>query len=197
MDAHEPITILLVDDNPSKLLTYEVILCELGEHLIKAGSAREALAHLLRTDIPIILIDVNMPELDGFALHSSSASTPLSADGDHLRLCRAPDAPRSTQGYEHGGTQRPRSFPALAGKSPCVRGAVPQDGGPPAGNGGAAASGTRSPARPAFCAARSSRGRVSHEIRNPLAALFLHVDVLEEELQQPTPESAAVTQALR
>ena len=38
---------------------------------------------------------------------------------------------------------------------------------------------------------------VSHEIRNPLAALFLHVDVLEEELQQPTPESAAVTQALR
>nr|WP_244424823.1 response regulator [Methylobacterium nodulans] len=59
---------LLVDDQPAKLLSYEVILSELGDTLIKATSAREALAHLLRTEIAVVLIDVCMPELDGFEL---------------------------------------------------------------------------------------------------------------------------------
>ena len=68
MRADEPITILMVDETPGTLLTYEAMLSELGEHLLKAGSAREALAHLLHTDIALILIDVNMPERDGFAL---------------------------------------------------------------------------------------------------------------------------------
>ena len=64
----EPVNILLVDDQPAKLLSYEVILEGLGERLIKASSAREALAHLLREDIAVVLIDVHMPELDGFEL---------------------------------------------------------------------------------------------------------------------------------
>ncbi|MGH6813884.1 MAG: response regulator [Methylocella sp.] len=63
-----PVNILLVDDQPSKLLGYETILSELGENLIKAGSAREALERLLKYDIAVILIDVIMPELDGFEL---------------------------------------------------------------------------------------------------------------------------------
>jgi len=58
----------MVDDQPGKLLSYEVILKELGENLLKASSAREALAHLLRTEIAVVLIDVCMPELDGFEL---------------------------------------------------------------------------------------------------------------------------------
>jgi signal transduction histidine kinase len=62
------INILMVDDQPGKLLSYEVILAELGENLLKAGSAREALEHLLRTEIAVVLIDVCMPELDGFEL---------------------------------------------------------------------------------------------------------------------------------
>ncbi|HEY1412684.1 MAG TPA: response regulator [Rhodopila sp.] len=62
------VNILLVDDQPAKLLSYEVILEELGENLIKAGSAREALEHLLRNDIAVVLTDVSMPELDGFEL---------------------------------------------------------------------------------------------------------------------------------
>jgi PAS domain S-box-containing protein len=62
------INILLVDDQPAKLLSYEVILSELGENLIKAGSARDALEHLLKTDVAVILLDVSMPELDGFEL---------------------------------------------------------------------------------------------------------------------------------
>jgi signal transduction histidine kinase len=64
----DPINILLVDDQPAKLLSYEAILQELGENLITAGSAREALEQLLKTDIAIVLIDVYMPELDGFEL---------------------------------------------------------------------------------------------------------------------------------
>jgi signal transduction histidine kinase len=63
-----PVNILLVDDQPSKLLSYEVILGELGENLIKASSGREALEFLLRNEVAVILVDVSMPELDGFEL---------------------------------------------------------------------------------------------------------------------------------
>src|SRR3954451_4568400 len=62
------INILLVDDQPAKLLGYEVVLAELGENLIKAGSAREALEILLKNEIAVILMDVSMPEMDGFEL---------------------------------------------------------------------------------------------------------------------------------
>jgi signal transduction histidine kinase len=60
--------ILLVDDQPAKLLSYELILAELDENLIKAGSATEALQKLLTTEFAVVLIDVCMPELDGFEL---------------------------------------------------------------------------------------------------------------------------------
>ncbi|MBD9449041.1 MULTISPECIES: response regulator [unclassified Rhizobium] len=66
----ERLNILLVDDQPAKLLSYEVILKDLGENLIKAQSAREALEHLLRNEIAVILADVCMPEQDGFELVS-------------------------------------------------------------------------------------------------------------------------------
>jgi signal transduction histidine kinase len=68
MGAEEKVNILLVDDQPGKLLSYEAILSELGENLIKASSAREALAHLLKTEVAVVLIDVCMPEFDGFEL---------------------------------------------------------------------------------------------------------------------------------
>jgi len=64
----DKVNILLVDDQPAKLLSYEVILEGLGENLIKAGSAREALELLLRNEIAVVLTDVSMPEFDGFEL---------------------------------------------------------------------------------------------------------------------------------
>jgi len=64
----DKVNILLVDDQPSKLLSYEVILEELHENLLKAASAQQALELLLKFDIAVILIDVCMPELDGFEL---------------------------------------------------------------------------------------------------------------------------------
>jgi two-component sensor histidine kinase/CheY-like chemotaxis protein len=68
MMEHEKINILLVDDQPAKLLAYEVILKELGENLIVAASGREALEYLLKNEVTVILVDVCMPELDGFEL---------------------------------------------------------------------------------------------------------------------------------
>jgi signal transduction histidine kinase len=62
----EKLNILMVDDQPAKLLSYEVILSELGENLIKATSGREALELLLKDDIAIVLMDVSMPDMDGF-----------------------------------------------------------------------------------------------------------------------------------
>lgn len=62
------VNILLVDDQPAKLLSYEAILGELGEHLIKASSGTEALERLLKDDIGLVLTDVSMPGVDGFEL---------------------------------------------------------------------------------------------------------------------------------
>jgi PAS domain S-box-containing protein len=67
-DTSEKVNILMVDDQPAKLLSYEVILSDLGENLIKATSATEALQHLLKKDIAVVLTDVSMPDIDGFDL---------------------------------------------------------------------------------------------------------------------------------
>src|SRR6188474_1853504 len=98
MTSDDKVNILLVDDQPSKLLTYEVILRELGENLIKASSGKEALEHLLKNEIAVVLMDVSMPELDGFQLASMIREHPRFqkiamifisaihlADIDHLR----------------------------------------------------------------------------------------------------------------
>ena len=77
MDTHERLNILLVDDQPAKLLSYESILEELGENLIKANSARDALEMLIRHHIAVILIDVCMPELDGFELAQMIREKPV------------------------------------------------------------------------------------------------------------------------
>ena len=58
----------MVDDQPGKLLSYEAILKDLGENLLKARSAREALELLLHHDIAVVLMDVSMPEIDGFEM---------------------------------------------------------------------------------------------------------------------------------
>jgi signal transduction histidine kinase len=68
MNDPEKVNILMVDDQPAKLLSYEAILSELGENLIKANSGKEALEQLLKHDIAVVLLDVSMPELDGFEL---------------------------------------------------------------------------------------------------------------------------------
>jgi CheY-like chemotaxis protein len=98
MSADDKVTILLVDDQPGKLLSYEVILKDLNEDLVKASSANEALQLLLKKEVAVILIDVCMPDLDGFELAAMIREHPrfrktaiifisavLLTEGDHLR----------------------------------------------------------------------------------------------------------------
>jgi PAS domain S-box-containing protein len=68
VSVHEKVNVLMVDDQPGKLLSYEAILSELGENLVKATSAKEALEKLLKMDVAVVLMDVSMPEIDGFEL---------------------------------------------------------------------------------------------------------------------------------
>src|ERR1700740_3480153 len=98
MAEQEKVNILLVDDQPAKLLSYEVILGELGENLIKAATPHEALGILLKTEVAVVLIDVVMPQIDGFQLAAMIREHPRFqklamifvsgvqiADTDHLR----------------------------------------------------------------------------------------------------------------
>ena len=62
----QPVKVLLVDDQPGRLLTYRAILEPLGEHLVEASSGQEALRILMKEDCAVILLDVNMPGMDGF-----------------------------------------------------------------------------------------------------------------------------------
>src|SRR6187431_1747578 len=79
----EPIEILLVDDTPDKLLALEAALGDMGENLVRAESGSEALRLVLRRDFAVILLDINMPGMDGFETASlirqrkSSAHTPI------------------------------------------------------------------------------------------------------------------------
>ena len=64
--AADAVNILVVDDQPDKLLVFRTILDELGENLITASSGKEALKRVLEHEFAVILLDVNMPEMDGF-----------------------------------------------------------------------------------------------------------------------------------
>lgn len=64
--ADEKVSILVVDDRPDKLLAHETVLAELNQNLVRATSGKEALRCLLKQDFAVILLDVNMPGMDGF-----------------------------------------------------------------------------------------------------------------------------------
>jgi len=64
--AADPVDILLVDDQPARLLAYRAILAPLAENLVEASSGAEALKHLMERECALILLDVNMPVMDGF-----------------------------------------------------------------------------------------------------------------------------------
>jgi len=103
MPNPDPVNILLVDDQPAKLMSYEVILRELGENLLSASSAQEAFQHLLRQEIAVVLIDVIMPDLDGFELAQMIRSHPRFQTTAliFVSAVASTDIDR-IKGYEHG-----------------------------------------------------------------------------------------------
>lgn len=65
-EVDEKINILLVDDTPDKLTAHEAVLVDLGQNVVKARSGREALRCVLQHEFAVILLDINMPGMDGF-----------------------------------------------------------------------------------------------------------------------------------
>jgi CheY-like chemotaxis protein len=98
------VNILIVDDQPGKRLGYEAILGELGENLIQATSGGEALHLLLKNDIAVVLMDVNMPELDGFQLADMMRQHPRFEETAivFVSAVHMTDLDR-LKGYERGG----------------------------------------------------------------------------------------------
>lgn len=196
MDAHDKVNILMVDDQPAKLLSYEVILRELGENLIPAASGREALAYLLHTDIAVVLMDVHMPEIDGFELAAMIHEHPRSQQTAIIFISGVHLSERDMlRGYAHGAVDyitvpiipellraKVRVFAELYRKTAALQREIAE---------------RQRLEREAqhtqhFLLLGRLATSVSHEIRNPLSAITLHVELLQEELRQPSPNSAEV-----
>ncbi len=94
--------ILVVDDLPEKLLVFETVLEDLGQNLHTARSGEQALRAVLEREFAVILLDVNMPGLDGFETarlirqRKSSAHTPI------IFITAYADEMQTTQGYSLG-----------------------------------------------------------------------------------------------
>src|SRR5215217_2232030 len=79
----DSVNVLMVDDQPQKLLAYEAMLAGLGERLLRAQTGEQAFEILLHEEIAVILLDVNMPGMDGFETasvireHPRFAKTPI------------------------------------------------------------------------------------------------------------------------
>jgi signal transduction histidine kinase/DNA-binding response OmpR family regulator len=93
----EKVNILVVDDLPDKRLAFQVVLEELGQNLVMASSGAEALRELLQREFAVILLDVNMPDIDGIETaelirqHKKTAHTPIifvTAYADEMQTAR-------------------------------------------------------------------------------------------------------------
>ena len=69
-----PARVLLVDDHPANLLALEAVLGDTGYDLVKAASGKEALSHVKKQEFAVVLLEVQMPHLDGFATAKSIRS---------------------------------------------------------------------------------------------------------------------------
>ncbi|MGH7174135.1 MAG: response regulator, partial [Gemmataceae bacterium] len=102
MDVDEKINILIVDDLPEKLLVLESILEELGENVIKASSGAEALRLVLAHDFAVILLDVYMPEMNGFETAALIRQRRKSAHTPIIFITAFADEMHTAQGYSMG-----------------------------------------------------------------------------------------------
>jgi signal transduction histidine kinase len=102
MQSPEKINILVVDDLPDKLLALEIVLESLGENVVTARSGREALRCLLQQDFAVILLDVNMPDMDGLETAALIRRRKRTEHTPILFVTAFDDERRLAQGYSLG-----------------------------------------------------------------------------------------------
>src|SRR5215472_10428542 len=102
MDPAEQVKILVVDDVPEKRLAVEVVLQELGQQIVSVDSGPEALRKLLNEDFAVILLDVNMPEMDGFETAALIRQRKRSEHTPIIFLTAFPDDTYAVRGYSLG-----------------------------------------------------------------------------------------------
>jgi len=96
------VNILVVDDRPGQRMSIEATLADLGERIICVASGREALKFLLTEDAAVILLDVNMPEMDGFETASAIRERPKTANTPIIFLTADTDELQAARGYALG-----------------------------------------------------------------------------------------------
>ncbi len=95
-------TILLVDDRPANLLVMEAGLEELGQNLVSASSGPEALKSLLKHDVAVILLDVEMPGMSGFETAALVKTRPRTQNVPIIFLTASSDEKNVFAGYDAG-----------------------------------------------------------------------------------------------
>src|SRR5687768_7011996 len=101
-NRNEQVNILIVDDLPENQLVYHSILEGLGQNLMTAHSGEEALKLVLKHDFAVILLDVNMPGMNGFEVASLIQNRKKSAGTPIIFLTAFTDDMRIAQGYASG-----------------------------------------------------------------------------------------------
>lgn len=100
--ATDKVNILVVDDHPDKLLVYETVLAELNENIVTATSGAEALKYMLHTDFAVVLLDVNMPIMDGFETAALIRGRKKLAHTPIIFVTAFGDEMHTAQGYSLG-----------------------------------------------------------------------------------------------
>ncbi len=102
MKTSEPVNILIVDDLPERAAAIETSLGELGQHIVKAYSGREALRRLSKDDFAVILLDTDMPEISGFETAAFIRKRRRSAHTPIIFMTESPDDAQLAQGCALG-----------------------------------------------------------------------------------------------
>jgi signal transduction histidine kinase/DNA-binding response OmpR family regulator len=102
MASDDKAKILVVDDLAENLLSYHAILEDLRQEVVAVSSGEEALKEILKHDFAVILLDVNMPGLDGFETAALIRKRKRSAHTPIIFLTAFTDELRATEGYAHG-----------------------------------------------------------------------------------------------
>ena len=94
--------ILIVDDRPENLLAFRVILDELGEELVMAHSGTEAVERVASKDFAVVLLDVHMPDMDGFETARLIRNSERAASTPIIFLTAYADDLHEAEAYSHG-----------------------------------------------------------------------------------------------